>query len=217
MSIPLALRKDIRDNEEKTNEALKQLSAALGFDVSLDVSWEDIVQKCPNEKFPGRTVMLHLTSLAKIIGFQCKGDEIIKAEFARVVSKKKVAAVVEDITPEKRAVMGGIAAAGVRFVDGVMQMVIATSSFGGQCNILEKCNVAEVMSKTTVPPGGIPMLVRHALNETEPARVASLKKISAAVGHTIGLDFNATEAYHALKAADCPPHHRSACSGREDA
>jgi len=199
------MRKDIRDHEEKIADVMKQMSAALGFEVTLDISWEAIAAQVPNahEKQPGRTVWLHLSSLLKAIQFQCKDDEIIKQEFARVISKKKVSVVAEDIDGAKRELLGGLGPAGVRFVDGVMQVVIATKIFGGTLNAMEKLNVAEVMSKTCVPPGGMPLLVRHALHETEPARVNALKKISAAVGQPITLDFNANEVYNQLGALNC--------------
>jgi hypothetical protein len=199
------MRKDIRDHEEKIADVLKQMSAALGFEVTLDISWEGIAAQVPNahEKQPGRSVWLHLASLLKAIQSQCKDDDLIKQEFARVIAKKKVSVVAEETDGDKRYVLGGLAPAGVRFVDGVMQVVINAKTFGGTLNALERLNVAEVMSKTCVPPGGMPLLVRHALHETEPARAASLKKISAAVGQPIDLELNANEFYNQLGAMKC--------------
>jgi len=205
MALPLAMRKDIRDHEEKIADVLKQMSAALGFEVTHDISWEGIAAQVPNahEKQPGRTVFLHLASILKAIQFQCKDDEIIKQEFARVISKKKVSVVAEETDGDKRYILGGLAPAGVRFVDGVMQVVINSKTFGGTLNALENLNIAEVISKTCTPSGSMPLLVRHALHETEPARAASLKKISAALGQPIELEFNASEFYNQLGAFNC--------------
>jgi hypothetical protein len=205
MSLPLAARKDIRDHEEKIVDVMKQMSAAFGFEVTHDISWEGIAANVPNiqEKQPGRTVYVNLASLLKAIQSQCKDDALVKQEFARVISKKKVSVVAEETDGDKRYVLGGLAPAGVRFVDGMMQVVINAKTFGGTLNALERLNVAEVMSKTCVPPGGMPLLVRHALHETEPARAASLKKISAALGHPIELEFDPNEFYQQLGAFKC--------------
>jgi len=209
MALPLAVRKDIRDNEPKIQEANKKINAALGFDVTIEVNNESLqtllteANHSKKDSFTG-PVSQYLDSLAQQIAVIAK-DLMVKEELARVMPAKKVVFVLrkEDLPADEpgRSNFGGSSYTGFEFKDGALNVVVPVKNFWSNIGDVadpKTVSLLKVLSRTTTLASTLPLHIRVALRDTEAKRNDAVKKISAALGLDMIFDFDALAVYAGL-------------------
>jgi hypothetical protein len=230
MSLPLAVRKDIRDNEPKLKEAEKALSAAVGFEVTVTVENETIHKNLTESNHSKKDAFTaiaadYLTNFSKQFALIMK-DPVVKEDVTQALSAKKFIFTVktdaEFAVIEKDAVaykkIGGRPYYGIEFKDGACVLFTPAKNFW--CNIAQvgdpkEISVVNILS-LHAPADALPLSVRAAMSKAEPDFTAAVKKVSAAVGFDVIFEFDPKPLYFALvettkdykdKIPDCVPRY----------
>jgi hypothetical protein len=208
MSLPLAVRKDIRDNQAKIDDAKAKLAAALSFpDLTLEVNNESVhalLVEANHSKKDSFTevVARYLDGLAKQLDLISK-DAQVKAELHRVISAKKVAFnLLKTEWPSNEVEKYGRIYVGVSFHDGILELLVPVKNFWSNIDYIsnpKEVDITKVLTLQTRPAGTLPLPVRVTITATEPKMAAAVKKISAAVGFECTLDWDPTASFLALE------------------
>jgi hypothetical protein len=230
MSLPLSLRKDIRDNEAKLKDAEKALSTAVGFDITVVVENETIhkiLAESNNAKKEAFTAIVadYLTHLSKQFATIMK-DPVVKEDVTKALSAKKIiftvktdaefAAIEKDAVAFKK--IGGRPYFAIEFKDGACILFTPAKYFWSNIAAVgdpKELSIVNILS-LAAPADALPLNVRAGLSKGEPEMQAAVKKVSAAVGFDVIFEFDPKPLYFALvettkdykdKIPDCVPRY----------
>jgi len=201
MSLPLTLRKDIRDAEPKLAEIKKRIDGVLGFEVALEYNAEAIhpllteANHARKDAFGG-PITGYFDNLAKQLEIICK-DTTVREDLARVMTAKKIVFVVrkEDLPSSEpgKGDFGGSSMTGFEFKDGVFNIVVPMKRFWTNLGDLanpKEISIVTVLSRTCTPAATLPLHLRVRVRDTEAARQEAVKGICAALGTDIAFEFD---------------------------
>jgi len=204
MALPLSVRKDIRDNQPKIDDAKAKLAAALGMsDLTLEINNEAahalLVESSHSKKEAFTEIIArYLDNLSKQLDLMCK-DPHVKEDLLKAVSAKKVVfSLLKTEWPSAEVEKYGRVYVGVHFHDGVLELIVPVKNFWSNIDYIanpKEVDLTKVLTLQTRQAGALPLTARVALKAAEGKFNDAVKKLSGALGFEVQLDWNPVASY----------------------
>jgi len=205
-------RVNIAKAEPKKVEGMKKISAAIGVDFQLEYDAGVIYKALLDEKykiaFPLHITDSYLENISKGLT-AAFAEPLVKEEFLKHTAAHKLLIRVADYPVDKSTDVnknfGGSSYMGYVFEGGVWVLQIPPKNWW--TNVAQLANpkdisLAQIFSRCHTPDGQLPLHLRVAVRDTEAARAAAVKKISAALGLELQLEFDPMAFYNEIPVAN---------------
>jgi len=178
-ALPLAVRKQLRDEEPKAKEFLDKIKGVLG--VTLTVELEDpgtvyaAIPANSRDNFGYTVFTFYMRRVADRIQEAC-GDDLAKGVFLSAVSKNKIVFQIKKEFSEN----------GTKIADGVLYVQIALSEYDGTAGVLPY--LESKLNDTTKGSGGLPLDLQQGIKANESYFKTAMDRIEKAIGFRMAFE-----------------------------
>ena len=216
--LPLAIRKEVRDNEEKKSKILSEGSAAIGspvtFNFDLDSTYANLAS---NSMFQPRVVPISLTYLENALKAVQKSykDAMVKDELEAGWTTHNVDLLVLTSDKELEALKADKSTVGssyfrLRLHDGNLQIVTSAQYFASNLPDIAVLDLTPLAShasaQSTASPGAtadeLPLEIRKKMRDVQPkvdASLGSIRKLKGLEDASFDLEQQTRACYPKLK------------------
>eukprot|EP00300_Choanocystis_sp_HF-7_P008061 c15674_g1_i1.p1 GENE.c15674_g1_i1~~c15674_g1_i1.p1 ORF type:complete len:295 (+),score=64.16 c15674_g1_i1:33-887(+) len=191
MSLPLLVRKNIRDSEPKREEYLHVIKDILGQPYAFEVSFEEVHNKVDDYKDRVGDVVheAYLGNFSDNLKNFCE-DSANKEAFLNATPARKIVFRIDASIDDYHQ---------IQFKDGACHIVVPPKYFWTNVdqvgrNLLQEVNQAD--------NSDLPLVVRKNLRDNEEAKNQALARIEAALGQRYTFEMDVVAQYKVLAASD---------------
>ena len=214
--LPLALRKEVRDNEEKKNKLLADAAATLGTAPTYNFDLATVYNQLATSKYQAQVVNVSLNYLDNTLKAVEKTykDPLVKQEFDGAWTTHNIALVVVESDAEWEKVKADKATVGttyyrLRLVDGELQISSSAKWFNSNIGEIASLDLTPLASQASSAsasstPGAeeLPLELRVRMRDVQPkvdASLANIRKLKGLEDASFNTDAQTRLCYAAMK------------------